>query len=178
MKKTFTMAIVMLAVLLTANVYAQDVKKFQLGIGLEGALPIGNLKNSYSVGAGATIRAAFGISDNSAVTLTTGAIAFIPKDLNIGGTSVDLKAQINIPVKAGYKYFFSDKFYGIGEAGMTFAKTYLPNYGAGGGTVSVSSSSFTYAPGIGVQLGGFDASLRYEGYSGAGFIGLRAGFNF
>ncbi|RYF84653.1 MAG: hypothetical protein EOO03_14485, partial [Chitinophagaceae bacterium] len=30
---------------------------------------------------------------------------------------------------------------------MTFVKTYVPNYG-GSGTTSVSSSSFTYAPGV------------------------------
>jgi len=42
----------------------------------------------------------------------------------------------------------------------------------------VSGNSFTYAPGIGVLLGGFDASLRYEGYTHAGFIGLRLGFFF
>ncbi|RCH55675.1 hypothetical protein DJ568_07245 [Mucilaginibacter hurinus] len=176
MKKIFTLAIVSLAALLSSNAYAQDVKKFTIGIGLEGALPVGGLKNAYSVGAGATVRAAFGVTDNSAVTLTSGAIAFIPKDLSIGGQNVDLKAQINIPVKAGYKYFFSDNFYGIGEAGMSFIKTYVPN--GAGGTTSVSGSEFTYAPGVGAQFGGFDASLRYEGYSGAGFLGLRLGFNF
>jgi hypothetical protein len=173
MKRIFTMALVVLAALLASKVYAQDVKKFTLGIAAEGALPLGNLNTVYSVGGGATLRAAFGLDESSALTLTTGALAFIPKDMN----GVDLKAQINIPVKAGYKYFLSGNFYGIAEAGFSFIKTYVPNYG-GSGTTSVSNTEFTYAPGVGVQLGTFDASLRYEGYSGAGFLGLRAGFNF
>ncbi|RYZ99722.1 MAG: hypothetical protein EOP47_16035 [Sphingobacteriaceae bacterium] len=172
MKKIFTLTVVMFAALVATNVQAQDVKKFTIGIGVEGALPVGGLKTVYNIGAGATVRAAYGLDEKSAVTLTTGAIAFIPKDL--GG--VDLKAQLNIPVKAGYKYFLTHKFYGIGEAGFTFIKTYVPN--GAGGTTSVSGTEFTYAPGVGVQLGGFDASLRYEGYSGAGFLGLRLGFNF
>ena len=175
MKKFSTMAVVLLvAVLTTTGALAQDVKKFSLGIGLEGALPVNGLNSLYSAGGGLTLRAAFGIDESSAFTVTSGALAFIPKDLK--NFSDDLKAQINIPVKAGYKYFISDNFYGIAEAGMSFIKTYIPNMN--GGTTSVSNSEFTYAPGVGVQFGGFDASLRYEGYSGAGFIGLRAGFNF
>ncbi len=174
MKKNFTMAVIALGVLFTSAVNAQDVKKIAIGIGVEGALPVGGLKAGYNVGAGATVRAALGVTKASAVTLTTGALAFIPKDL---GGNIDTKAQLIIPVKAGYKYFLNDNFYGIAEAGMSFVKAYYPNPN-GSGVLSASSSEFTYAPGVGVQLGSFDASLRYEGYSGAGFIGLRAGFNF
>ena len=173
MKKTFTIAAALLALVIGTNVQAQEVKKFSLGIGVEGALPTGGLSNLYSVGGGLTLRAAFGLDESSAFTVTSGALAFAPKDLSYTN---DLKAQINIPVKAGYKYFFGGNFYGIAEAGMSFIKTYVPDMS--GGTTSVSNSEFTYAPGVGVQFGSFDASVRYEAYSGAGFLGLRAGFNF
>jgi hypothetical protein len=175
MKKFFTLVIVMLAAVTTSKLYAQDgdVKKFSLGLGLEAALPVGNLGNAYSVGAGATLRATIGIDESSAFTITTGAIAFIPKDL---GGGYKLKTQINIPIKAGYKYMLSSNFYAIGEAGMTIAKSYVSN--GSGGTISASGSSFTYAPGIGLKLGALDLSVRYEGYSGAGFIGGRLGFDF
>ncbi|RWY52516.1 outer membrane beta-barrel protein [Mucilaginibacter gilvus] len=175
MKKIFTLVIVMLAAVTTSKLYAQDgdYKKFSLGLGFEGALPVGNLGNAYSFGAGATIRATIGLDASSAVTITSGAIAFIPKDL---GSGYKLKTQINIPIKAGYKYMLSDNFYAIGEAGITIAKSYASN--GNGGTISASGSSFTYAPGIGLKLGALDLSVRYEGYSGAGFIGTRLGFNF
>jgi hypothetical protein len=175
MKKISTLVIIMLVALTTSKLYAQkgdDYKKFSLGLGLEGALPLTGLNNAYSAGGGLTLRGTIGLDNTSAVTITTGAIAFIPKSF----AGVDLKAAINIPVKAGYKYMLSSNFYAIGEAGMTFAKVYAS---AGNGqTFSATSSSFTYAPGIGVQFGGFDTSIRYEGYSGSGFLGLRVGFNF
>ncbi|MBD1385222.1 hypothetical protein IDJ75_08015 [Mucilaginibacter rigui] len=170
MKKIVTIAIIILAGFATRS-HAQG---FKLGLGVEGALPVGALKSAYNVGAGLTIRAAFGIDDASAVTLTSGAIAFLPKDLsNLG---IDTKAQLNIPVKAGYKYKFGGNFYGIAEAGATIVRSYYSD--SNGDLQSVGSTHFTYAPGVGVELGGFDASIRYEGYQGAGFMGLRVGFNF
>ncbi|MEB0260895.1 hypothetical protein [Mucilaginibacter sp. 10I4] len=170
MKKIFTIAFIILAGFATKS-HAQG---FKLGLGLEGALPLGSLKDYYNVGAGLTIRGAIGIDASSAVTITTGAIAFIPKDLsNVG---LDTKAQLNIPIKAGYKYKFGGPFYGIAEAGATIVRSYFSD--ANGNLQSIGSTHFTYAPGIGVDLGGFDASIRYEGYQGQGFMGLRIGFNF
>lgn len=174
MRKLFMVAMVMLAALTSSKLFAQssDYKKFSLGLGFEAGLPVGSFSNAYSVGVGGTLRAAIGLDKTSAITITSGVMAFIPKTIN----GVDLKAQINIPVKAGYKFMLNDHFYGIGEAGLTFAKVYA-NVG-NGTTVSANSTEFTYAPGIGVQFGGFDTSLRYEGYSGSGFLGLRVGFTF
>lgn len=172
MKKLFTIAFIMVATLTTSNLFAQA--GFKLGLAAEGALPLGTLKSAYNVGAGLTIRAAFGLDEKSAITLTSGAIAFLPKDLS--NVDLDTKAQLNIPVKAGYKYMLSSNLYAIGEAGMTIVRSYFGD--ENGDLQSVSSSHFTYSPGIGVQLGGFDASIRYEGYQSQSFMGLRVGFNF
>jgi hypothetical protein len=173
MKKVFTLVIVMLVALTSSKVFAQSGdKKFSLGIALEGALPVSGFSSIYSVGGGATLRAAISLDKSSAVTATSGVIVFAPKSSAGSG----LKAQINVPVKAGFRYMFTDNVYGIGEAGITFAKIYASN--GQGGTVSGNSTEFTYAPGIGVLLGSFDASIRYEGYTGSGFLGLRVGFNF
>lgn len=174
MKKVFTLVIVMLVALTSSKLFAQssDYKKFSLGIGLEGALPVSGFSSVYSVGGGATLRAAIGIDKTSAVTITSGVIVFAPK----GSLGPNLKAQVNIPVKGGFRYMFSDNFYGIGEAGVTFAKVYASN--GQGGTVSATGTEFTYAPGIGLMLGAFDVSVRYEGYSSSGFAAARVGFNF
>jgi hypothetical protein len=176
MKIKFTLVLVMLfALTATTKMYAQskDYKKVRIGLGLEGAVPVGAFGTGYNVGAGATFRVAVALNETSAITATTGAIAFIPKSI----TGVNSKAQLNIPIKAGYKYMLGDSFYGLGEAGFTLAKAYYANP-VTGSLASVSSTEFTYSVGVGTHLGAFDPSIRYEGYSGAGFIGLRLGFNF
>ncbi len=102
---------------------------------------------------------------------TTGGIAFVPKSINKNS-----KATLNIPFKLGGRYKFTNKFYGIMEVGTTHSITYYDD--ANNNLAHVSGNSFTYAPGVGLILGGFDVSLRYEGYKDAGFIGLRLGFFF
>ncbi|MBS1736638.1 MAG: hypothetical protein JSS98_08575 [Bacteroidetes bacterium] len=161
------------------TIQAQDKKeisgkKFKVGLGLEGALPVGVMGDAYSVGAGLSLRFLYKITPQFGATFTTGGIAFIPKDLN--NLNSDSKATLNIPVKLGGRYKFTDKFYGIMEAGVTHSIIYYED--ANGNLAHLTGNSFTYAPGIGVLLGGFDASLRYEGYENAGFIGLRLGFFF
>ncbi len=174
MKTKFTFILMMMIALGTTKMFAQsDYKKVRIGLGLEGALPVGATANAYNVGAGATFRVAIALDETSAFTATTGVIAFIPKSFS----GVNTKAQINIPIKAGYKHMLGETLYGLGEAGMTMARTYIPSTGSGS-LSSVSTSSFTYSVGVGAHLGGFDPSIRYEGYSGSGFIGLRIGFNF
>lgn len=176
MKNYSTLLVLMLFALIASPALAQkgekSYKKVRIGLGLEGALPTGGLGTAYNIGAGATLRAAVSIDEKSAVTGTTGVIAFIPKDL---GSGVNLKTQINIPIKAGYKYMLTEKVYGLGETGITIAKSYAAS--SSGQLVSATGSSFTYAAGIGAHFG-VDASIRYEGYSGGGFLGLRLGFNF
>jgi len=166
-----------LFLLFSLNMKAQDSKtitgnKFKVSLGLEAALPVGDLGTGYSVGAGLSLRFLYKITPQFGVTFTTGGIAFIPK----GSINKNSKAALNIPIKVGGRYKFTDKFYGIMEVGATHSITYYK--GIGNKVDHVSANSFTYAPGVGLLLGGFDVSLRYEGYNSAGFIGLRLGFFF
>lgn len=148
--------------------------KFKVGLGFEAALPVGNMADAYSVGAGLTLRLLYKITPEIGATFTTGAIAFIPK--NLDNLDDDAKATLNIPFKLGGRYKFTNKFYGIMEVGSTRSTVYFKD--ENDDLQHVSANSFTYAPGVGVLLGGFDASLRYEGYRNSGFIGLRLGFFF
>lgn len=174
MKTKFTLVFVMLFALTATKMFAQD-KGLSVGLGVEGALPIGSFGNAYNVGAGATLRLAYALDETSAITATTGAMAFIPKSF----TGVSTKAALNIPIKAGYRHMLGGSFYGLGEAGFTISRVYAPTPSGSTATVSsVSSTSFTYSVGVGTKLGAFDPSIRYEGYSSAGFIALRLGFNF
>lgn len=177
MKKQLSILSV-LFLLFSLSIQAQDAKpttgkKFKVGLGLDAALPVGNLGTLYSVGGGLSLRFLYKVTPEFGITFTTGFDAFIPKNLN--NLNNNSKASLNIPFKLGGRYKFTDKFYGIMEVGTTHSIIY---YKSSNSVAHVSSNSFTYAPGIGVLLGGFDASLRYEGYGGAGFIGLRLGFFF
>lgn len=174
MKRILTLAVMIFMVLASTHVSAQErsYKRVRFGVALETGLPVGDLGNAYTVGAGGSFRLAVALSEKAAITATTGAMAFIPKSIS----GVDLKAQLNVPVKGGLKYMLSNKIYTLGEAGVTIARVYYPT--SSGQLKSARSTEFTYAANIGAQLGKFDASLRYEGYSSAGFVGLRLGFNF
>ena len=173
MKKNFTLAAMLFLCIIAVSASAQEksANKFRIGLGAEGALPVNN--NGYNVGAGATFRVGIPISESGSVTGTTGVMAFIPKSIS----GVNTKAQLNIPIKAGYQHMLSSTIYGLGEAGFTIAKVYYPSTSSGS-LASVSNTSFTYSFGVGAHLGAFDPSIRYEGYTGSGFIGLRLGFNF
>lgn len=169
MKKLFTAASLILA--LAAGAYAQESgKKIGFGLGLEAALPP---NASFVGGAGLTARITYTLDEKMAITGTSGAIAFIPKKV----TGIDMKPQINIPIKAGFRYMLTSKVYGLLESGYTITKVYYVNPGTGK-VMSASGSSFTYAPGVGVKFGGLDLGLRYEGYTGGGFLGLRLGYDF
>ncbi len=166
---------------------------FHFGIGLEGALPMGDMKDlyKYKVGAGATLRFSQGIAENFDLLLTSGAIGFIPEDLV--NKTIDTKASIFIPVKLGARLMLGQTFYLMGEAGVTFTKVYgvtSVNMTTGATTEGfVNGSSFSYAPSLGVRFGGLDFGLRYEGLSDmnggnaatkspVNFLGLRIGYDF
>lgn len=175
MKKLFTILMVVAAVAVGTNTYAQNdggatKKGLRFGIGLEGALPTGALKY-YDAGAGLSFRFTKGLTDDFAGTLSVGAMGFFPTST----LTASSKASIFIPIKAGGKYYFGKNVYGSAEVGVTITKTYQ-NVGTTGGFVN--GSSFTYAPGVGVQFGGFDLGARYEGLDNGGFFGVRLGFDF
>lgn len=164
--------IVLAALLIIASIGANaQGGKFKVGLGLDAALPVGNFGNFYSVGTGLSLRFLYKITPKFGATFTTGFIAFIPK----GGLNKNSKATLNIPFKVGGRYKFTDKFYGMFEVGDTHSTVYYDSNNTLG---HVSGNSFTYAPGVGLLLGGFDVSLRYEGYSSSGFVALRLGFFF
>lgn len=174
MTKTFILtALFSLAVLIASAQEKTSFRKFRIGIGLEGNLPGANLKDAYSFGTGLTLRAQYNVTEQIGITLTSGAIAFIPKD--ISGSSA--KAALDIPVKIGGKYLFSRYFYAMGELGISSIRVFYKDVNDKI-QHTPASSSFTYAPGIGIQLGFVDIGLRYEAFKDANFIGARVGINF
>jgi len=178
MKKVMiTLVIAALGVGTFTNASAQKMKKkWSAGFGLEAGLPAGDMKAAYSFAGGLTLRFSYHIGPGFA-TLTTGSMGWFPKSLS-GGP--DMKAGIQIPVKAGYKFIYKDHFFAMAELGYNSFKFY--GLDGNGDLVSQNSPGFVFAPCIGVQLNSLELGLRYESFSITGgngsFLGIRLGFNF
>lgn len=151
-------------------------KTFSFGIGLEGAFPTGDLANGYGAGGGLTLRASYKMGSGF-ITLTSGAIVFTPKSFN---DDDDLKAAMQIPFKAGYKFIFKEYFFVMGEIGYSSFSSYTT--GLNNELVKLTNSGFAYAPTIGVQYNWLELGIRYETFSVTGgslsYTGARLGFNF
>lgn len=167
---------IILSLLSPSLVTAQKLSRtFSFGLGLEGGITTGDAKESYNANGGLTLRLSYHVGPGF-VTLTSGAIAFVPKDLNAGA---DAKAGILIPVRAGYKYYFK-KLFAMGEVGYGSFKEFYND--ATGNLVSISDGGFLFAPSVGVQLGVTEISIRYESVkifdANLSSVALRLGFNF
>lgn len=176
MKKMTTLvaaAFTAAAIFLGTNANAQSTPKnaLRFGIGVEGLLPTGNLKNASNVGLGITPRLQYGVADNLALTLTSGFYNFFGKELS-GSPSVKVPAYQMVPLKAGIKAFVSQNVYLSGEVGAGFeTKEY---YG--------KNTKLIASPGIGWANQSWDIGARYENFSGQsnnfGTIGLRVAYGF
>ena len=163
-----------LTVLVTVGSFAQDKKKASGGtsfsVGVEAGLPIGDLKEFSSLGIGGSAKAAFGIFEGGAVTVSAGYMTFSGKTITIGGQSFKAGSLNVIPVKVGLRYMLGGGIYGEPQLGMSFI-------GNGGG------SAFTYAAGLGTIINNqIDIGVRYEAFSKnsstSSFIGARVAYNF
>src|SRR6202012_2871246 len=82
--KLMAIAIAALAIFFTTNVKAQSVKPdgWRLGIGIDGGVPTGNANSISSFELGGTARLQYGLSNNFALTLTSGYYNFFGKTYN------------------------------------------------------------------------------------------------
>ena len=153
----------------------KETKKFSVGIGFEGGLPVGTANEGYHFTAGGNIRLSYHVGPGF-VTLTSGVSAWLPKSDQGDAT----KASLVIPVKAGYKYIFHKPFFVMGELGYSSFKVYYKDIN--GDLANSTSGGFTYAPSVGVNLNVFEIAIKYESTSlsggSASNVALRLGLNF
>lgn len=176
MKKFIFPLALVCSVIISLNATAQKTsKKFSFGFGIEAGLPLGDFKEVYSFAPGLTVRGSYKVGPGF-VTLTTGGLAFLPK--SIDGES--LKAGLQIPVKAGYKFIFKENFFAMGEVGFSRFNYYFTDFNDE--IASIKETGATFAPTIGYQAGAFEIGLRYEitRFDGGNLNAalLRLGFNF
>ncbi len=176
MKKLVFSSLLLLFVLLGTSANAQKMSKtFSFGFGLEGALPLGDAKEGFSFAPGLTVRASYKVGPGFA-TLTSGGLIFLPKSID----GEELKASIQIPVKAGYKFIFKDHFFAMGEIGFSRFNTYFT--GMDDTIHKIGQTGVTFAPTVGFQAGALEIGLRYERTNfkngDLSTAGVRLGFNF
>lgn len=173
MKKVLFIALAIAAVT-TVSAQKKEEKKGKgetmMSVGAEVGLPIGSLGDINGIGFGASVKAAFPVSADGAITGSAGYMTFSGKTISILGISVKNSALGMIPIKAGYRHMLGGGFNVEPQVGYTL----FSGSGSGGG--------FTYAANVGYMINNqWDLSARYEGISNNGsvsFIGARVGYNF
>ncbi len=151
--------------------FAQDdkaaaSKKFGFSVGVEAALPIGDMADAWSFGVGGSVQGAYNVASKTDITLNAGYISYSGKS---GVPTLGV-----IPVMAGLKYGFSEKFYGHAQAGMSFWKL---------SGVDGNESDFTWNIGVGYKITEqIDAALKFNSIgtegSASNAVGLRVAYNF
>ncbi|HRN56046.1 MAG TPA: hypothetical protein PLL71_06325 [Agriterribacter sp.] len=181
MKKILLLFVIAASTLFLGQVYAQKGDKpFSFGFGFEGGPLVGdaNFKEAFSSEFGMSIRFSVKAGPGYA-TFSPGALLVIPKSLS----EDDIKIGSHIPLRLGYKYIFAERFFVMGEAGYAAYTVYSAD-NENDEIVKEKAGGFTYAPSVGVNLGKFEAGIRYEATrlkdfdAKVGLLGFRLGFNF
>jgi hypothetical protein len=139
----------------------------RFSIGLEPALPMGDLADLGGFGFGGSLRAEFGLSDNLSLGGHVGYITFGKEETSIPGFFTLSTQYSMIPIQVDGRYYFNEMqngFYAGLAAGlhMTMAKTEIEIPGFLSTDETTSDANFSYAPGIGYHLGNIDIYLRYQ----------------
>ena len=163
LQKSIFLAVV--ASMTLTNVQAQTTQKatsssdynkgFRLGLGLSGGF---DTSQDYEGALGADIRLQYDFSKKTSITFTPGYTHLFQKGDDAGF----------VPLKLGFKMFFGNQFYAMGEAG-----------GAIGVNGNLDNSALI-APSFGFANKYIDISVRYENYLDYNLdqIGLRLAYGF
>jgi hypothetical protein len=170
--KLIAVAFTATALFFTTNAKAQTTPAdaFRFSIGLESGIPTGNLRIGSNFSLGGTARIQYGVTDNFALTLTSGAFHFLSKD--IPGTNTKYDSFGVIPIKAGVKEFFVPNFYVGAEAGVGIEET----------DSGVGNTKLILSPALGYANKHWDVGFHYESFTGQndpyGLVALRIAYGF
>jgi hypothetical protein len=155
--KKINLILIILVLLFTSNSQAQKkVGDIRLGMGLNGGIPM-NTTFQYSLGP--DIRLQYDMSLKTSLLATTGYTHLFNNDTGDLGF---------VPAKLGFKSYFGDQLYVLGEVGAAI------------GLHQNMGTSFLWAPGVGVATKHIDISLRYESLQkfGTGQVALRLAYGY
>lgn len=175
-----------------SNVNAQP-GKISFGIGADVALPIASgFSDSQGIGIGGTAKVYYPINDMFTLNGTAGYITFAGKDYTVAGLTTSVKAGSwnMVPVLVGGRYYFTPassamRWYGMFDMGLIFGSYTTPDQTISvfGFTqtikgASVSTTDFSYQPGVGFEASKWDVAVRLLGVSGAASVAARIGYMF
>lgn len=172
LKKLAAAALTGVALFIGSNVQAQTTPSsaFRFGIGLEAGVPTGNASNFSNFSLGGTARLQYGLTNDLALTLTSGYYNMFGKTVSTPLGNVKAGDLGIVPLKAGIKAFFSPSLYFGAEVGAGFE------------TNTGGSTKFIASPGIGWANKSWDVSARYENFAGQGnnygLAALRVAYGF
>jgi hypothetical protein len=167
--KLIAIAVAAVAIFFATNVKAQTTEpnKWRFGIGVEGGIPTGDIKDYSKFDLGGTARLQYGVAKNVGLTLTSGYYNFFADAAAkaVGGKDVGI-----VPVKVGAKFFFNSPIYFGAEAGAGFETNYSKN------------TKLILSPGLGWANKSWDIGVRYESLSGQddnyGTVAVRLAYGF
>lgn len=164
MKKLF---LVLVAIALVASfASSQDVweqGKMSVGVGAALSLPMGTFGDQAGMGFGGSGTFQYGLSPEMMLTGQIGYLTYGKKDVaGYGSYTIS-----QMPFLAGIKYNVGGAYL-TGQVGFVStsikvevpAQTYF-GYTIAGGSTTVSSSDFAFAPGVGMNLGPIDVAAKY-----------------
>jgi len=172
LSKLTVAALIVAALFFTTNVKAQTTpaNALRFNLGLDAGIPTGNLTISSNFVLGGTARLQYGVTNNFAITLTSGADHFFSKD--IPGTNMPYNSFGIIPIKAGIKDFFVPNLYFGVEGGVGIEQV----------DSGPANTKLLLSPAVGWGNKLWDIGIRYDNYSGQndnyGFVALRIAYGF
>ena len=163
--------ILTVAAIFVIGVASAQEGKFKAGINL--GLPMGDIKDSYSLAVGLDVAYTWSITDKFQAGLTTGYAHYMGKstdiDTGFGMMTVDFEDAGFVPLAATAQYSLSDNLF-VG-ADLGYALGVSPSGNDGG---------FLYQPKIGYQTEKMEVYAGYKGISvdGGTFTSVNLGFNY
>jgi hypothetical protein len=172
LSKLLAVAFTATALFFTTTVKAQTTPAHAIifAIGPDAGLPTGNLTIGSNLVLGGSARLQYGITDNLAFTLGSGADHFLSKINPATGMRFDSYGII--PIKAGLKEFFVPNIYVAAEAGEGIEET----------DSGVGNKKLILSPTVGYANTHWDFGVTYVNFSGQmdpyGFVAVRVAYGF
>jgi len=174
--------LVAVAIFIGSNAKAQTITpdKFRFGVGVEGGIATGSAHDYSNLELGGTARLQYGLSNNLALTLTSGYYNFFGK--SEPGTDLKYQSLGMVPIKAGIKAFFTPNLYFGAEVGAGIeTKVFLPQ-GVPESDFQGKDTKLILSPAVGWANKHWDVGVRYENYSGQsnnyGLVAARLAYGF
>ena len=172
LSKLIAVAFTVAALFFTTTVKAQTTPAHSVifAIGPDAGLPTGNLTLGSNLVLGGSARLQYGITDNFAITLGSGADHFLSKINPATGMRFDSYGII--PIKLGVKEFFVPNIYFAAEAGIGIEET----------DAGVGNTKIVLSPTLGYANKRWDFGVTYVNFSGQmdpyGFVAVRVAYGF